>query len=186
MNKDSSKDFQLIIEGCCQRHRSSQNALYRLYYPYAMSVCIRYTESNAEAISVVNDGFLKVFNNIKKFGTDRPFKPWFRRILINTAINHVKKQKKVKKEVAMDEARTVPYSEDVLSQINYRELIALVQSLSQSYRTVFNMYVIDGYKHREIAQILGISVSTSKSNLTRARVKLQELVSAKLNDSYVR
>lgn len=185
MEKDSSKDFQLIIEGCCKRDRSSQNALYKLYYPYAMSVCIRYTESNSEAICVVNDSFLKVFNNIKKFGIDRPFKPWFRRILVNTAINHVKKQKKFKKEVAMDEARTTPYVEDVLSQINYRELIALVQSLSQSYRTVFNMYVIDGYKHKEIAKILGISESTSKSNLTRARAKLQELVTAKLNNPYV-
>jgi len=142
-------------------------------------------DSEAEAISVVNDSFLKVFRNAKKFNLEEPFKPWFRQIVVNTAINHIKQQKKFKQEVSMEEAKNIASGEEILSYINYKELIALVQSLSAAYRTVFNMYVIDGFKHEEIAKKLGISVSTSKSNLTRARAKLRELVLEKLNFRYV-
>lgn len=152
-----------------------------MYYAYGMSICIRYADHEQEAVFILNEGFLKVFLNIKKFDASMPFKPWFRTILVNTAINHIKKQRKFKMEVSMEEARHLPDREDILSRISYRELIGIVQSLSTAYRTVFNMYVIDGFKHEEIAQHLGITVSTSKSNLTRARAKLQELVMKKLN-----
>jgi len=185
MHQSADTEFNQIILGCCKRERSSQNALYRLFYPYGMSIAIRYTDNKAEAISVVNDGFLKVFRNIKKFNTEQPFKPWFRKIVVNTAINHVKKQKKFKMEIGMDGTKHIPAREEILSHIGYKELMAMVQSLSMAYRTVFNMYVIDGFKHQEIAEKLGIGVSTSKSNLTRARAKLQELVTAKLNNPYV-
>lgn len=181
MSTSNMTEFEQIIEGCCRRNRSSQNALYRMFYPYGMSICIRYVASEAEAISVVNDSFLKVYRNIKKFDTEMPFKPWFRKILVNTAINHIKKQKKFKQEVSMDEAKNISTREEALSRIGYQELMAMVQSLSLAYRTAFNMYVIDGFKHHEIAEKLGITVSTSKSNLTRARAKLQELVTQKMN-----
>lgn len=178
-------EFQEIIRGCCKRKRSSQNALYRLYYAYGMSICVRYTDNESDAISVVNEGFLKVFQNIKKFKIEMPFKPWFRKIVVNTAINYVKRQKKFKMEISMEEAKNISTNDEILSRIHYKELIKMVQSLSFAYRTVFNMYVIDGFKHQEIAEKLGISVSTSKSNLTRARAKLQKLVTAKLNNPYV-
>lgn len=181
MSLSNETKFQHIIQGCCQRNRTSQNALYRLFYPYGMSICMRYVDNESEAISIVNDGFLKVFRNIKKYNFERPFKPWFRKILVNTAINQIKKQKKFKMEVSMDAAKNISTKEDALSRIGYQELMAMVQSLSLAYRTVFNMYVIDGFKHHEIAEKLGITVSTSKSNLTRARAKLQDLVSAKIN-----
>jgi len=141
---------------------------------------MRYVNNEAEAISVVNDGFFKVFKNVKKYDLEKPFKPWFRKILVNTAINQLKKLKKFKMEVSMDEAKNISTREDALSRIGYQELMTMVQSLSLAYRTVFNMYVIDGFKHREIAEKLGITVSTSKSNLTRARAKLQDLVLAKI------
>ena len=181
MSLSNETEFQQIIQGCCNRNRKSQNALYRLFYPYGMSICIRYVDSEAAAVSVVNDGFLKVFRNVKKYDSKKPFKPWFRKILVNTAINQLKKQKKFKMEVSMDEAKNISTREDALSRIGYQELMAMVQSLSLAYRTVFNMYVIDGFKHQEIAEKLGITVSTSKSNLTRARAKLQGLVSEKIN-----
>lgn len=180
MPLNSETKFQQIIQGCCQRNRSSQNDLYRLFYPYGMSICMRYVNNESEAISIVNDGFLKVFRNVKKYDLEKPFKPWFRKILVNTAINQLKKQKKFKMEVQMQEAKNVSTQEDALSRISYQELMALVQSLSLAYRTVFNMYVIDGFKHQEIADKLGITVSTSKSNLTRARAKLQNLVTEKI------
>jgi RNA polymerase sigma-70 factor (ECF subfamily) len=141
-----------------------------------MSVAIRYMEEKGLAISVVNDAFLKVFKNIKRYDEKQPFKPWFRKILVNTAISQLKKQQKYRLEFAMDEAKDIADREEILSKINYQELVTLVQSLTSSYRTVFNMYVIDGFRHEEIARTLGISVSTSKSNLVRARRKLQKLL----------
>ena len=185
MHQGTDTEFYQIVLGCCKRDRSSQNALYRLFYPYGMSICIRYVDTEAEAISVVNDGFLKVFQNIKKFDVAQAFKPWFRKIVVNTAINHIKKQKKFKMEVSMEEAKNISAKENILSRINYQELMVMVQSLSTAYRTVFNMYVIDGFKHEEIAKKLGISIGTSKSNLTRARANLRELVTKKLNNPYV-
>lgn len=175
MSHISEQDFSIIIDGCCKQNRKSQNSLYKLYYAYGMSISIRYMNTENEAISVVNDGFMKVFKNIKKYNPNQAFKPWFRRIIVNAAIDEVRRQKKFKMQVSMDEARNVSDREDILSRISYKELIAMVQSLSSSYRTVFNMYVIDGFKHEEIAKKLGISVSTSKSNLTRARASLRKL-----------
>ncbi|MCB0630820.1 MAG: RNA polymerase sigma factor [Saprospiraceae bacterium] len=185
MDQHSKAEFQQIIQGCRRQDRSSQNALYRLFYPYGMSICIRYTGSESEAISMLNDGFLKVFRHIKQYDTQQPFKPWFRRIVINTAINQIKKDKKFKMEVRMEEAKHLPSEEDILSRIGYKELMEMVQSLSAAYRTVFNMYVIDGFKHQEIADSLGISIATSKSNLVRARARLKEMLAVKLSDPHV-
>lgn len=150
-----------------------------------MSICIRYTKREDEAILVLNDGFLKVFGNITRFDTERPFKPWFRRILVNSAINYVKKQEKFKKQVSMEEAGHISIAEDILSRLSYRELMQMVQSLSAAYRTVFNLYVIDGFKHEEIAQMLGISIGASKSNLFKARAKLQDMIEESLRTKLV-
>lgn len=180
------ENIQDIIKGCQKRDRSSQNALYRMFYSYGMSICIRYSDDETEAIAILNDGFLRVFRSIHRFDLKRPFKPWFRKIVVNSAINFVKQQKRFKMEINLSEAEHIPAEEHILSMISYQELIGMVQSLSTAYRTVFNMYVIDGFKHQEIAETLGISVGTSKSNLTRARTKLKELIQAKLNSTYVR
>lgn len=185
MHPNSESDLPEIILGCGRNQRGSQNALYRLYYSYGMSIAIRYVDAEGEALSIVNDAFLKVFDNIKKYDTTQSFKPWFRKIIVNTAINAVKKKQRYKMEVNIEEANKISTRENILSQINYKELIKTLQSLSLSYRTVFNLYVIDGFKHSEIAEMLGITVSTSKSNLTRARVKLKELITEKLNQPYV-
>ncbi len=183
MPQNIDQDLSIILQGCRQRQRSSQHELYKLFYGYGMSVAIRYLEDEAEALSVVNDAFMKVFKSIKKYDSDKPFKPWFRRIVINTALNCIKKQAKYRKETGMDEVQDIADREEILSQINYQELVGLVQSLTASYRSVFNMYVIDGFRHDEIAKTLGISVSTSKSNLVRARRKLQEMLEQKIEIS---
>ena len=165
-----------ILDGCRAQKRASQHDLYRSFYGYAMSVAIRYVREENEAITVTNDAFLRVFRHVKTYDEARDFKPWFRRIVVNTALSHLSKLEKYRKDFSMDEAQHIADREEILASINYQELVALVQSLSASYRTVFNMYVIDGFKHEEIAKTLGISVSTSKSNLVRARRKLQELL----------
>lgn len=174
-----------ILLGCRKKQRDAQRQLYNRFYAYGMSICLRYGDDEQEAIYILNDSFLKVFNNIKKYDPDRPFKPWFRTILVNTAINHVRKYKKRQLQVDMDEAKHVPDGEDILSRITFQELMAMVQSLTVAYRTVFNLYVIDGYKHEEIAELLGITVGTSKSNLWKARERLKELVQENLRTKHV-
>ena len=128
----------------------------------------------------MNNGFLKIYKNISKYDESYDFKPWFKTIMVNTAINYVKKMKKYKAEVNLEEASTFSTSNDVLSKIAFKELLGTIQSLSVGYRTVFNMYVLDGYKHEEIAEQLGISINTSKSNLSRAKLRLREIIQEKL------
>ena len=122
---------------------------------------------------------MKVFKNIKKYDSNYDFKPWFKTITVNTAINHIKKMKKFDSEVGLNEVTAFPTADDVLSKIGFDELLSTIQNLSVAYRTVFNMYVLDGFKHEEIANKLGISVSTSKSNLSRAKMKLREMIQGK-------
>ena len=172
------KDLQPIIEGCRKKQRRSQQALYRHFYSYGMSICIRYAEDENAAITILNDGFLKVFNRIHKYDPQYTFKPWLRMVLINTAIDYVNKRNKQMKKEALHEAQSISSREDILSRIGYAELLELVRSLSLGYRTVFNLYVIDGFKHEEIAQKLNISVGTSKSNLSKAKSKLREKIAA--------
>ena len=182
MNQPKKLENELldIIQGCRKNNRSAQNQLYRKYYSYGMSICYRYVNNKEDAQSILNNGYLKIFKNIKRYDSQYDFKPWFKTIMVNTAINHVKKMKKFKAEIGMEELKIYPTTEEILSKINFEELLHTIQSLSVAYRTVFNMYVLDGYKHEEIAKELGISVSTSKSNLSRAKVKLRELIQRKL------
>lgn len=184
MHAEAASDLLPIILGCRKRQRSSQHELYKRFYAYGMSITIRYGDDEDEAIHILNDSFIKVFRHIKKYDLEKPFKPWFRQIVVNTAINHIRKQEKFKREVQMDEAQGLSTGEDILSRISYLELMAMVQSLTTAYRMVFNMYVIDGFKHEEIAQALGISVGTSKSNLSKARSKLREMIKQNLNTRY--
>lgn len=182
MSQQKDHNLPDILLGCRKQGRESQHALYKLFYGYGMSVAIRYVRSEEEAISVVNDSFMKVFKGVKGFDLEKPFKPWFRRIVVNTSINHIQKQSKFKVESNIEDIGEVAAREEILSQINYKDLIQMVQSLGVGYRTVFNLYVIDGFKHEEIAKTLGIAVSTSKSNLSRARHRMRELIQKQINN----
>lgn len=172
-------DLEELLKGCLKESRQSQKLLYEKFYGYGMSVCIRYAKDEDDAIEILNDCFLKVFNGLKKFDLNRPFKPWFRRIIINEAINHFKKHEKRMKNEQIKGTEANSSIDDILSKIAYEEVVAMIQTLTTAYRTVFNLYVIDGYKHEEIANMLGISIGTSKSNLSKAREKLQILVKEK-------
>lgn len=165
------------IKGCCKRRRRSQKELYKMFYGYGMSITLRYAESRDEAAEILNDAFMKVFTNIKDFNLDKPFKPWLRRIIINTAINHYHKNKRYHEMDSVDLAEeTLGRDEKIIPGISYEEIIEMVQQLSPAYRTVFNLYVIEGFKHREIAEMLDIAVGTSKSNLAKAKRNLQAIL----------
>ena len=141
-----------------------------------MKICLRYSKDKEEALEMVNDGFMKVFLNIQKYNKDYSFKSWLSTIMINTSIDYYRARVK---KITMEELKTnhdLEESEHILSKLNYEELIKLVQNLSVAYRTVFNLFVIDGYSHEEISKMLSISVGTSKSNLFKAREHLKMML----------
>lgn len=170
-----------IIQGCRKRDRSSQKKLYKKFYGYGMSITLRYADTRDEAAEILNDAFMKVFTNIEKYNENREFKPWFRRIVINTAINHFHqtKHQRSMEELSL-ENETAAKKETITSSISYQQIIEMIQQLSPAYRTVFNLYVIEGFKHREIAEILDINVGTSKSNLAKAKQNLQSILEKNL------
>lgn len=174
----------LLLEGCLKNNRSSQKELYYLLLEFAMSVCYRYTNSGMEAEELTNEGFVKLFKNIHRFDIQRQsdvfyaLKGWFKRILINTCIDEYRKKQ--------HQILTHTHSEDIdrpsaqeataLDGISYKEIIEAVRQLTPGYRNVFNLFVIEGLSHEEIAELLDISVGTSKSNLSKARERMKKIL----------
>lgn len=176
----------MLLSGCRKLHRGSQKMLYQEFYAYGMSICLRYADSRDEAAEILNDGFMKVFQNIGKFDLTRPFKPWLRRIIVNTAINHYhQKNRALKAEEELDRVKQSASEEKVLSGIAYDEILDMLRKLPPAYRTVFNLHVIEGYKHEEIAAMLGVSVGTSKSNLFKAKEQLRRILNNFFEADYV-
>ncbi len=165
-----------LIQGCVKKDRKSQKELYKLYYGYALRICLRYAKNKDEAVEVVNDGFMKVFMNIDRYRVEQSFNSWLSTIMINTAIDHYRKRIKQLEMEELNDQHRVEDRENILSNINYEDLIKLVQKLSYAYRTVFNLFAIDGYTHEEISTLLHISVGASKSNLFKARENLKKML----------
>ncbi len=169
-------NFDSVVAACVAQDGGAQKLLIKLYLGYAKSISLRYASNAQEAEEIVSDSFLKVFANIAKFDSSNPFKAWLRRIVVNTAIDYHRKYQKHDHRTDIEDIDIADFSEDVLSKISANEILKLVQKLPPSYRTVFNLYVVEGYNHREIAEMLGIREGTSKSNLMDARRKLQTLI----------
>jgi len=165
-----------LLEGCCRGDRIQQKQLYEMFYGKMMSVCMRYAKDQEEAKDMLNEGFMKVFKNIQKYKATHSLESWIRRIMINNAIDHYRKYKKHRNQIDITEVYDYSNDETISSQLSVEEIMKLVQKLSPAYKTVFNLYVVDGYNHREIAEKLGISEGTSKSNLSKARAKLQHML----------
>jgi len=180
----SNGKLQTLITGCLKGDRKSQEKLYQRFFPYGMSVCMRYTVNEEEAIEVLNDSFMKVFTKLDSYDTGKAFQSWFRRILINTAINYYHKYDKHHHHESLEVQHHLVNEQEILSQLSYEEIIRLVQHLTPVYRTVFNLYVIDGYTHEEIAEALQISVGSSKSNLSRARANLRVMLEKNHKEAY--
>ncbi|GAB3986873.1 RNA polymerase sigma factor [Spirosoma daeguense] len=153
-----------------------------------MSVCLRYAPTRESALEVLNDGFLKVFTRLDQYNPAQPFKGWLRRIMINAAVDHYRQEVKHYHQENVDYVENTAATEtaDAFSQLAHEDLLALVQRLSPAYRLVFNLYVLDGFTHEEIASQLGISIGASKSNLARARENLRLLLKQINYDEYVR
>ena len=176
--------METMLQGCLKQDREAQRKLYEHFFGYALSICARYSQNLEEAKEVLNDGFMKVFTRLKQYDPQKPFKLWLRRIMINTALDNYRHSFRSYhlQDIETAQPETDPY--DVVQQISYEYLISLVQQLSPAYRAVFNLYVIDGYNHEEIAHMLGIAVGTSKSNLAKARANLREALKKSRIEEY--
>lgn len=157
----------------------SQEQLYRAFYGFAMSVCLRYCKTHEDAKEVLNDSFLKVFDKIDSFDPAHSFKPWFKKIVINTAIDHYRaNHRHYEYQDVNTVTETGSETETPLDRLGYEELLKKVQMLPPAYKMAFNLFVIDEFTHEEIAQKLGISTGTSKSNVARARELLRKILSS--------
>ena len=156
-----------------------------------MSICLRYAPDNDDAMEIANDGFLKIFRELSSFEAryddiEASFKGWMKKIMINTAIDHFRKNHKYKLNVSLDDHvfHIADHAETSIDKLSFEEIYKVVQQLSPVYRAVFNLYVIDGFKHEEIAKRLKISVGTSKSNLAKAKINIQKMISERQKNRY--
>ena len=175
MQKVKSEIEPDVLKGCKKGKLKYQEVLYSQFYGYGLSIALRYSYSREEALEILNDAFLKVFNNIKKFDNNKSFKSWFRRILINTSIDYFRKNKKLLYLENIDYTKVEVFNENDINSLEVQDLLKLLNSLPEMLRLTFNLYEIEGYKHDEIAEMLKIKASTSRANLTRAKKMLRNL-----------
>ena len=183
MHLISAEELNLHIRGCTLNNRESQKKIYNSFYSYGMAICDRYTKRKEDSIEIFNDGFLKIFKEIHRYKPSyadelNSFKGWLRKIMIYTAIDHCRKYNKHYFTAEIDTSLNYyPVDEEnAFDMISYDEIIRAIRELSPAYRTVLNLFIIDGFSHEEISNQLGISVGTSKSNLSKARQQLQKIL----------
>lgn len=182
MEQTSSGFVAELLQGCIRGDRLCQKKLYELHHGKMMAICLRYSEDYEEARDILTEGFMKVFLNLTKYQPHHPLETWMKRIMINTAIDHYRKNKKTQYHIPIENAynESIPDDFSGLDQLSVDEILKMVQKLSPAYRTVFNLYIVEGYNHREIGEMLNISEGTSKSNLAKAKARLQVLIAEKI------
>lgn len=178
---DILEHLNQLIQDCINGNRLSQHQLYNLFAPKMFAVCLRYSKNREEAEEILQEGFFQVFRSLKNFRHEGSFEGWVRKIMVYCAIQQFRRQSKLPRVVHIDsmDVEETGYG-DILPQLGKKELLKMVQALPPAYRMVFNLYVFEGMKHREIAEYLGISEGTSKSNLFDAKIILQKAVTDSL------
>lgn len=173
-----------LINGCIRGDRQMQEELYNRFAGKMYAVCLRYANNAEDAQDLLQEGFIKVYKNLHRFRAEGSFEGWIRRVFINSSIEHLRKKSLQVSKVTDKEESTIEDGDiTALDSLAEQDIINLIQELSPGYRTVFNLYVIEGYSHKEIAEQLGISEGTSKSQLARARSILQKKVAQYLSDT---
>jgi RNA polymerase sigma factor (sigma-70 family) len=165
-----------LIKGCLRRDRSAQQQLFDLYSSKMYALCYRYVRHSMEAEDILVTAFTKIFERIDQFKGEGSFEGWIRRIMVNEALTYLRKSRTMYLETELEQADREPDYDKLSDHLEAEDLLKMIQELPAGYRLVFNMYAIDGYSHKEIADQLGISENTSKSQLSRARVYLQKLL----------
>lgn len=168
--------YNELIESCKNNNREAQYKLYQLLSGKMFAVCLRYAKHREAAEDLLQEGFVKVFTNIDKFRGEGSFEGWVRRIIVNTAVEHYRKSTKMYPMVNVDDVnKDIPWT-DTGDELELEDLMNMINKLSHGYKTIFNLYVVEGYSHKEIGEMLEISEGTSKSQLARARYLLMEMV----------
>ena len=169
-----------LITACINRERRAEYELYKLTYSYLMSICIRYTNNREEAEEVLNTGFLKILNNLTKYRTEIPFKIWMRKVMVNTLIDAYRKEKSRNEQIKYVEKyiETSDFSDvnSALTKMNTEQIYTMIKKLPPMSQKVFNLYAIDGFAHKEIAEMLDMSEGTSKWHLSFSRQQLKEMI----------
>lgn len=179
-----------IVDGCKKGREDQQKILFEKYYGLFMSICLRYTNSEHEAKDLIHEGFIKIFTKIKEYNGEGSFEGWMKRIIVNNAIDYCRKKSSSKEMLVHDTVQFENQSEEeedssYIKGIEQSEILRAVQGLSESYRAVFNLYVMEEYSHKEIAEKLGISVGASKSNLAKAKRNLRKALQNLIDKRYV-
>ena len=165
-----------LIKGCIACKRLYQERLYAKFSAKMFAICLRYARDYHSAEDILQEGFIKAYQNIEKFRSEGSFEGWLRRIFVNTAIEHFRRSSPMYPVMEVTQADNHTVNDEVIEHLAANDLLKMIQTLSPGYRTIFNLYVIEGYSHKEIAALLGINEGTSKSQLARARYLLQEKV----------
>jgi RNA polymerase sigma-70 factor (ECF subfamily) len=168
---------EMLLQGCLQNDATAQQELYYRYSPKMLSVCYRYAKAREDAEDMLQEGFIKVFSQIDKYENRGSLEGWILRIIVHTCINHLKKNKKFNDHVDLAFAGNIVIREDnIPAIIQAKQIVECIRSLPIGYRTVLNLYAIEGYSHKEIASLLDIEESTSRSQYTRAKSMLEEIL----------
>lgn len=174
-----------LVRGCIAQDPVAQKALYERYARKMMGICMRYAKDRDQAQDMLQDGFVKVFQKMDLYRGDGPLGGWISRTMVNTALDHLRRNKPFEYSVDLSEAEHLhPESPKALANISTDELMGLIQALPPGYRAVFNLFAIEGYPHKEIAEMLGISENTSKSQYMKARAYLRRSLPAELSAQY--
>jgi RNA polymerase sigma-70 factor (ECF subfamily) len=168
--------FLELISFCKKGDLRYQELLYKQFYGYAMGVCLRYLGNKEDALEAANDGFIKVFKAIESFKEDHEFKPWFRKILVNTALDYKRKSMRFSQAIELTDTVQQHIHASAIDKLSAKDILSLMKHLNEIQRTVFNLYEIDGYSHKEISNMLNIPESSSRTYLTRAKQALQQLL----------
>jgi RNA polymerase sigma factor (sigma-70 family) len=168
---------EAILKGCLQNDPAAQKELYTRYSPKMLSVCYRFAHNREDAEDMLQEGFIKIFSQIHTFGNRGAFEGWVRRIVVHTCINVLKKNKKFNESVDIIHATAIQVREEsVPSIVQAKQIVECIRMLPVGYRTVLNLYAIEGYSHREIGKMLDIEESTSRSQYTRAKMMLEDIL----------
>jgi RNA polymerase sigma factor (sigma-70 family) len=170
------KDLNISLKKAAKGHKKSQFELYEQFYGYCMSVALRYSDDRENAKEIVHDAFIKAFAKLENILTESAFKPWLRRIVVNTAIDHFRKHQHEQHHLDIVDHDAVDMSENVMDKLSAEDIFKGIAQLPRGYRMVFTLYAVEGFKHEEIGIKLGITTGTSKSNLSKARIKLQKIL----------
>jgi RNA polymerase sigma factor (sigma-70 family) len=174
--KIAKEEETIIIEGCIKGDRKYQKRLYELYSKRMFGVCLRYCDSKASAQDILQDGFVKVFAKLEHFKFQGSLEGWIRKVMVNTALEEFRKASNKFPLSSIDTMEERAFEDVNFGRLEHKDILNKIQELAPGYRAVFNMFVIEGYSHQEIAETLNITESTSKSQLSRARILLQNSI----------